>query len=158
MANTFTQLYVQLIFAPKGREKMIPEAHKEEVHKYIAGVIQDKRRKHKLLAINCMPDHIHIFVGLHPSQSISDLVGDIKTASTKFIKKQSWMPFSFEWQKGYGAFTYSKSHIDVVVKYILNQEEHHQHRTFKTEYLDFLNKFEIPYDEKYLFEFYDLED
>jgi len=155
MANTYTQLYVQLIFAPKGRKKMIPKTHKEEVQKYITGIIQDERRKHKLLAINCMPDHIHIFVGLHPAQSISNLVSDIKTASTKFIKKQSWMPYAFEWQVGFGAFTYSKSHIDRVVKYILNQEEHHKKKTFKEEYLDFLNKFDVSYDEKYLFEFYD---
>jgi len=154
MANTYTQLYVQLIFAPKGRKKMIPKTHKEEVQKYITGIIQDERRKHKLLAINCMPDHIHIFVGLHPAQSISNLVSDIKTASTKFIKKQSWMPYAFEWQVGFGAFTYSKSHIDRVVKYILNQEEHHRKKTFKEEYLDFLNKFDVSYNEKYLFEFY----
>jgi len=155
MANTFTQLYVQIIFAPKGREKLIPKSHKEEVHKYVTGIVQDKTRRHKLLAINCMPDHIHIFVGLHPAQSISDLVNDIKTASSKFIKKQNWMPFAFEWQKGFGAFTYSRSHIDAVVKYILDQEEHHKKRTFKEEYIEFLDKFEIPYDEKYLFEFYD---
>lgn len=155
MANTFTQLYVQLVFASKGREKLISKKHKEVVHKYIAGVIQEKRRNHKLLAINCMPDHIHIFVGLHPSQSISSLVSDIKTASSKFIKKQDWMSFNFEWQDGYGAFTYSKSHIDAVVKYILNQEDHHKTRSFKDEYIEFLNKFEVPFDEKYLFEFYE---
>ncbi len=155
MANTYTQLYVQFVFAPKGREKLIPKKYKESVQKYITGVIQDKRRNHKLLAINCMPDHIHIFVGLHPSQSISSLVSDIKTSSSKFIKRQEWMPFNFEWQEGYGAFTYSRSHIDAVVKYILNQEEHHKRRTFIEEYIDFLNKFEVPFEEKYLFEFYD---
>jgi len=93
-------------------------------------------------------------VGLHPTQSISNLVNDIKTASSKFIKKQTWIPFAFEWQLGYGAFTYSRSHIDSVVRYILNQEEHHTERTFREEYIDFLNKFEIPFDEKYLFDFY----
>jgi putative transposase len=91
MANTYTQLYVQLVFAPKGREKMIPKEHKEDVHKYITGIVQHESRRHKLIAINCMPDHIHIFVGLHPAQSISNLVSDIKTASTKYIKQQSWM-------------------------------------------------------------------
>ena len=142
MANTFTQLYVQLVFAPKGREKLIPQQYKELVQQYITGVIQDKRRNHKLLAINCMSDHIHIFIGLHPSQSISDLVSIIKTSSSKFIKRQEWMPFEFGWQDGYGAFTYSRSHIDAVVQYIANQEEHHKKRTFKEEYIDFLNKFE----------------
>ena len=155
MANTYTQLYVQIIFAPKGREKIIPKANKEELHKYITGIIQDKQRKHKLLAINCMPDHIHIFVGLHPSQSISSLVSDIKTASTKFIKKQPWMPFAFEWQKGFGAFSYSRSHMDNVIKYILNQEEHHHTKSFREEYHEFLESFGIEYDEAYLFDFYD---
>jgi putative transposase len=155
MANTYTQLYVQLVFAPKGREKMIPKEHKEEVHKYITGIVQHKDRRHKLIAINCMPDYIHIFVGLNPAQSISDLVGDIKTASSKYIKSRPWMPFDFEWQIGFGAFTYSHSQIDDVVKYILNQEQHHKKKTFREEYLDFLNKFDVPYDERYLFEFYD---
>lgn len=153
MANTYTQLYVQIVFAPKGRESLIPKKHKEQVNQYMTGVIQE--RKHKLIAIECMPDHVHIFVGLHPTQSIADLVSDIKTASSKFIKKQSWMPFAFSWQDGYGAFSYSRSHIDAVVKYILNQEEHHKKRTFREEYLDFLNKFEVPFDERFLFEFYD---
>ena len=156
MADNYTQLYVQIVFAPKGRKRVIPKAHKEVVHRYITGVIQNKKRGHKLLAIHCMPDHIHIFVGLHPAQSISSLVNDIKTSSTKFIKKQPWMPYAFEWQNGYGAFSYSKSSIDNVVNYILNQEEHHKERTFKEEYLAFLKEFGIEYKEKYLFDFYDV--
>jgi len=155
MADTYTQLYIQMVFSVKGRKSMIPKVHKEDVHKYITGIVQDKSRRHKMLAIHCMPDHIHIFVGLHTAQSIADLVNDIKTASSKYIKNQTWMLFDFAWQHGYGAFSYSRSHIDKVVKYILNQEEHHKKRTFKEEYLDFLDKFEIPYEEKYLFEFYD---
>ncbi len=134
---------------------MIPKAHKEDVHRYITGIVQDETRRHKMLAIHCMPDHIHIFVGMNPAQSISDLVKDIKTASTKYIKKQLWMPFSFEWQEGFGAFSYSHSQIDAVVKYVLGQEEHHRVKTFREEYLDFLQKFDIPYDERYLFDFYD---
>jgi len=153
MANTYTQLYIQIVFAVKGKEHMIPKAHKEDVHRYMTGVIQ--QRKHKLLAIHCMPDHVHIFIGYHPPQAIPDLVNDIKTTSTKFIKKQPWMPFAFSWQVGYGAFSYSRSHIDAVVKYILNQEEHHKKRTFKEEYLDMLQKFDVDYNEQYLFEFYD---
>ena len=142
MANTYTQLYIQLVFAVQGRNSLIPKEYKEDLHRYITGVVQ--KRKHKMLAINCMPNHIHIFIGLHPAQSISDLVNNIKTASTKFIKKQSWMRFVFAWQKGYGAFSYSRSHIDAVVKYVLNQEQHHKKRSFQEEYLDFLKKFEIP--------------
>ncbi len=153
MANTYTQLYVQYVFAVKGRQHLIPKAYKEQIHRYITGVVQ--KRKHKLLAVNCMPDHTHIFIGLHPTQSISDLASDIKTAATKFIKQQSWMRFAFSWQIGYGAFSYSRSQIDVVVKYVLNQEIHHQQQTFREEYLNFLRKFEVEYDEKYLFEFYD---
>jgi len=153
MANTYTQLYIQLVFAVQGREHLIPKAHKEQVQRYMTGVIQ--KRKHKLIEINCMPDHAHIFVGLHPAQSISDLVEETKTAVTKFIKKQPWMPFAFSWQRGFGAFSYSRSHIDSVVKYIQNQEAHHQKRTFREEYMDMLKKFEVPFDERYLFEFYD---
>ncbi len=153
MANTYTQLYIQFVFAVKGRKHYIPKEHKESVHKYITGVIQ--KIGHKLLAIHAMPDHIHIFVGYKPVQSMPDLMNNVKTASSKFIKKQEWMPFSFSWQNGYGAFSYSQSHIDNVVKYILNQEEHHKKRSFKEEYLDFLKKYEIPYEDEYLFEFYD---
>lgn len=153
MANTYTQLYVQLVFSVQGRKSLIPKRHKEEVHKYITGIVQ--KRNHKLIAINAMRDHIHIFVGLHPSQSISDLVNNIKTGSTKKIKEQSWSSKEFEWQNGYGAFSYSRSHIDNVVKYIDNQEQHHKKRTFRAEYLDFLKKFEVEYKDEYLFEFYD---
>jgi len=140
MANTYTQLYIQIVFAVQGREHHIPKAYKEEVQKYMTAVIQ--KRKHKLLAIHCIPDHTHIFIGYNPIQRLPDLVSEVKTATTKFIKKQPWMPFNFSWQLGYGAFTYSRSHIDSVVKYILNQEEHHKKRTFREEYLDMLQKFE----------------
>jgi len=132
---------------------MIPKAHRDSVEKYITGLVQE--RKHKLLAISCMPDHTHLFIGYNPAQSMPDFTSEVKTAATKFIKKQPWMPFAFSWQRGYGAFSYSRSHIDAVVKYILNQEEHHKKITFKEEYLDMLQKFEVEYDERYLFEFYD---
>ncbi len=153
MANTFTQLRTHIIFAVKKRESMIPKQHREQVQKYITGLIQ--KRKHKLLAIFCMPDHIHIFIGQQPAQSISDLVEEIKTASTKFIKKQKWMPFVFAWQRGYGAFSHSKSQTDIVVNYVLNQEEHHKKKTFREEYISILEKLEVEFEEKYLFEFYD---
>ena len=150
MANTFTQLHIQFVFAVQGRMNLIPKAHKDEIHKYISGVVTE--RKCKMLAINSMPDHIHIFIGLHPSQSISDLVRDIKTNSSSFITGKKMVKGKFNWQEGYGAFSYSHSHINTVVRYILNQEEHHQIKSFKEEYLAFLQKFEIKYDEKYLFE------
>jgi REP element-mobilizing transposase RayT len=153
MANTYTQLYIQYVFAVKGRENMIPRQHKEQVHQYMNGLLVP--RKHKLLQVHCMPDHCHLFVGLHPTQSISDLAEEVKTATSKFIKKQPWMPYDFAWQKGFGAFSYSRSHIDPVVKYIQDQETHHQQRSFREEYLDLLKKFEVEYDDRYLFEFYD---
>lgn len=153
MANTYTQIYVQYIFAVKGRQHLIPKSHKEEIQQYITGVVQN--RKHKMLEIHCMPDHTHMFIGLHPAQSISDLAEETKTATTKFIKKQIWMPFDFSWQRGFGAFSYSRSQIPVVAKYIENQEEHHRKRTFREEYLDFLIKFDVDYDERYIFDFYD---
>ena len=153
MANTYTQLYIQLVFAVQGRANLLPKNHKEELHRYITGIVQE--RNHKMLAINCMPDHTHIFIGLKPTQSISDLMRDIKTNSSTFISNKKFVKGKFNWQQGYGAFSYSHSHIDAVVKYILNQEEHHKKKTFKEEYLSFLKKFAIEYDEKYLFEWID---
>ncbi len=153
MANTYTQLYIQLVFVVKGRQNLIPQEHKDTIYKYMTGVLQ--KRKHKVIAINGMPDHVHIFIGLHPAQSLSKLAEEVKTATTKFIKQQSWNRFDFAWQIGFGAFSYSRSHIDAVYKYIQNQEEHHKVKSFKEEYLEFLHKFEVEYDDKYLFEFID---
>ncbi len=150
MPNTYSQLYVQIVFAVKYRQNLISKNNREELHKYITGIVQN--REQKMLAIFCMPDHIHIFVNIKPAISISDLVRDIKTNSTKFINENNWVKDKFSWQEGFGAFSYSKSHIGNVINYILNQEEHHKEKTFKEEYLDFLKKFEIEYNEKYLFE------
>ena len=152
MAGTYTQIRIHLIFSPKGRKSLILKKHKTEVEKYITGVIQNQG--HKLLAINCMPDHIHIFIGQSPKQSISLLVEKVKKSSRTYIKEQSWMTFDFNWQRGYGAFSHSKSQTDAVVKYILNQEEHHKKKTFRDEYLDVLRNFEIEFEERYVFEFY----
>jgi putative transposase len=153
MANTYTQIYIQIVFAVKGRQNLIAKENREELHKFITGIVSN--REQKLLAIFAMPDHVHILVGMKPNISISDLVRDIKAGSTKFINDSKWINGKFNWQEGYGAFSYSKSNIDNVVKYILNQEEHHNKKTFKNEYLDFLEKFEIDYDEKYLFDWID---
>ncbi len=150
MANTYSQIYIQIVFAVKGRQNLISKEKREELHKFITGIVTN--REQKLLAIFAMPDHVHILVGMKPSISISDLVRDIKAGSSKFINDSKWINGKFNWQEGFGAFSYSKSNLDNVVKYILNQEEHHKNKTFKNEYLDFLEKFEIEYDEKYVFE------
>ncbi|MDB5282170.1 MAG: Transposase family [Bacteroidota bacterium] len=150
MPNTYSQIYIQIVFAVKGRQNLIPKQHREELNKYITGIVKGDGQK--MLSVFCMPDHAHLLVGLKPSMAISDLVRDIKTGSSNFINDSKWIRGQFNWQEGFGAFSYSRSQLDEVVKYILNQEEHHRKRTFKEEYLDFLQKFEVEYDEKYLFE------
>ncbi len=150
MPNTYTQLYVQLVFAVKNRECLIPSENRKDIQRYITGIIQ--KRGNKLLAIYAMPDHLHLVIGQNPHLSLSDLVRDIKSVSSKYINEQNWIPKKFHWQNGYGAFSYSRSHIDAVVNYVLNQEEHHKRKTFKEEYLDNLRKYEIDFDEKYVFE------
>jgi REP-associated tyrosine transposase len=151
MANTFSQIYLQFVFAVKDSQSLISKNNKEEVHKYITSLVQV--RKAKLLAINCMPDHTHVFVGFKPTILISDFVKEIKVESNEFINSKNWVKGKIAWQEGYGVFSYSHSHIDAVVKYILNQEKHHKKRSFKDEYLELLTKFEIPFEEQYLFEF-----
>jgi len=153
MANTFHQIHLQFVFAARHRQSMIPKEHKEELHKYITGLVQN--RKAKMLAVHCMPDHIHIFAGLRPMIFIPDFVKEIKVESNEFINDKKWTKSKFEWQDGYGVFSYSHSHIDNVVRYVLNQEEHHKKKTFRQEYHEFLQKFEIPFEEKYLFEFFE---
>lgn len=150
MANTFTQLYVQIVFAVQGRQNLISKAHKEELHKYITGIVREK--KQKLLAVNCMPDHTHVFVGFKPDKAISDLARDIKANSSAFVNEKKWVKGKFHWQEGYGAFTYSHSQLTDVINYIRNQEAHHMKKTFREEYLDMLEKFRIEYDQRYLFE------
>lgn len=150
MAGTFSQIYIQVVFTVKGWENLIGKEWKDELHKYIAGIIKGKEQKS--IIVNGMPDHIHVFVGLRPAMAISDLVRDIKNNSSNFINEKRLVKGRFLWQEGYGAFSYSHSHIQNVYDYILNQEEHHRKKTFKEEYIDFLKKFEIEYNEKYLFE------
>lgn len=152
MANTYTQLYVQIIFSPLGRQNLINKNIKDNIYKYITGIVKNKNQK--LMIINGMPDHVHMFLGLTPDISISDLVKDIKTGSTNFVNEEKLIFGKFSWQHGYGAFTYSKSQIEKVVEYINKQEEHHKKITFRDEYISLLKKFEIEYNEKYLFEWY----
>ena len=151
MPNTFSQIYLQFVFAVQHRQSLIPKQHKEELHKYITGLVRN--RDAKMLAVNCMPDHAHIFVGFKPTILMCDFVKEIKVETNEFINNKMWTRFRFSWQVGYGVFSYSHSHIDRVIKYILNQEQHHQKKTFEQEYVELLKKFEIPYDVKYLFDF-----
>jgi len=149
MANTYTQLHVQLVFAVKYRAALIQRDWKEELHKYITGIIQTN--EHKMLQINGMPDHLHIFFGLRPHQSISSLVQNIKSESSKFIKENSYCNSPFAWQEGYGAFSYAKNQVKDVIRYIQNQKEHHKKEKFLDEYRRLLNAFEIEFDERYIF-------
>ncbi len=153
MPGTFHQLYIQVVFAVQGRENLISNKWNKELHKYIAGIIKGKEQKS--IIVNGMSDHIHAFIGLRPAMAISDLVRDIKNNSSNFINDHKWVKGKFSWQEGYGAFSYSHSHIGNVYQYILNQENHHKKKTFKQGYLEFLKKFEVNYNEKYLFEWYD---
>jgi putative transposase len=153
MPGTFSQIYIQYVFAVKGRQNFIQKSFEEELYKYIAGIIRGKEQKP--LAVNGMPDHIHILVGLKPAMRISDLIRDIKNNSTNFINEKGWLQNKFSWQDGYGAFSYSESNFGNVIDYIKNQKQHHAKRTFRSEYLSFLKKFNIPFEEKYLFDFYD---
>jgi len=150
MSNTYSQIYVQLVFAVKSREALINNSFREELQKYISGIIAN--RGCKLCVIYANPDHVHILVRLHPNISVSNLVRDIKSNSSKYINERRFIPFHFQWQDGYGVFSYSPSHIDAVVKYILNQPEHHKKRDLRTEYIDILQKFGVDYDERFLFD------
>ena len=149
MANTYTQIYLQFVFAVSGRKSLLKDSFREELHKFITGVIE--KRKQKLIAINSVSDHIHILVGFGTTITITDLLHNIKQSSSKFINKNQWTPGHFSWQEGYGAFSYSRSHLDNVYHYIQNQQEHHKTKSFREEYIEFLKKFEVVYDTRYLF-------
>jgi len=149
MANTYTQIHIQFVFAVKFRNGLIHSSFKDELYKYITGII--KTNNHKMLAINGMPDHIHILIGMRPTQSISELMQIIKANSSKWINEKKFLNVKFEWQEGYGAFSYSKSHVQNVINYIQNQEERHKTKSFQEEYLEFLEAFEVDYDERYIF-------
>ncbi len=150
--GTYTQIYIQLVFAPKFREALLQQNIRDRLNPFIGTVLKNKG--HKPLIINGMPDHIHILFGLNPKQSISDLVADIKRSSSLFVNEQKFLPGKFLWQDGYGAFSYSGSHLDKVYKYIENQQIHHNKVKFKEEYLSFLKESEIAFKEEYLFEFF----
>jgi len=153
MANTYTQCYFHLVFAVKNREALIKKEWKDELGKYITGIVQAHR--HKMLAIGSMPDHIHIFIGYNVNQLIPDLVEEIKTSTNAWIKEKRFSKYKFEWQKGYGAFTNSRSEIDRQIKYVLSQEEHHKRKLFKEEYLEMLKENDVIFNNDYNFEFFD---
>ncbi len=149
MANTYAQIYLHVVFAVSGRACVIRPERKEELQKYITGIVT--QRKQKLIAISCMPDHTHILLGLKPDEVLSDLIGRIKTGSSNHINKQRWLGCHFSWQEGFGAFSVSHSHLGAVISYIRNQENHHRRKSFRREYLEFLEHHEIPYDQRYIF-------
>ncbi len=148
MANTYTQIYLHIVFAVQNRTSLIQPEWKEELYKYITGIIQNNR--HKLIAINGVSNHLHIAIGYKPNQLISDLLQDIKANSSKWINEKRFVKVKFNWQAGYGAFSFSHSQIDSVVKYIMNQEQHHKRKTFREEYVEMLKKYNVQFDEKYI--------
>ena len=149
MANTYTQVYIHVVFAVEGRQSLIAPEHNDELQKYITGIVSAQR--HKLIAINNMADHMHLLVGLRPDAALSELVRDIKANSSRWINEKHWVAGCFSWQEGFGAFSYGKSQIPTVARYIENQKKHHAKQTFYDEYIAFLKAFGIVYDEKYVY-------
>ncbi len=150
MPGTFSQIYIQVVFAVKRRECLLDKAWRNELHRYISGIITNKEQKS--IIVNGVSDHIHAFIGLKPSMAISDLVREVKNNSTNFINEKEWLKHKFSWQEGYGAFSYSHRQISTIYNYILNQEEHHRKKSFREEYIGLLDEFEVDYDERYLFD------
>ena len=153
MADTFLQMHVHLVFATKNRNAIIGKEWKDDLEKYITGVIQNQ--KHKMLAIKSVSDHIHIFIGYNVNQLLPKFVEEIKTSSNKWIKENKLSPYKFEWQNGYGGFSHSHSQVEVVSNYIMNQEEHHRKKTFREEYLKMLRDNGIDYKDEYVFDFFE---
>ncbi len=149
MANTYTQIYIQIVFAVESRQSLIDPEHNNELQKYITGIVTEQRQK--LIAINNMPDHVHLLIGQRPDSALSDLVGDIKSGSTNFINRHRWVKGRFNWQEGFGAFSYSRSQLDTVIRYVQNQQKHHRRYSFHDEYVKLLDRFHVPYEERYIF-------
>jgi REP element-mobilizing transposase RayT len=151
MANTYTQIYIQVVFAVQGRQCLIQPDHNEEIYKYITGIVTNQGQK--MLQINGVADHVHLLIGMKPNIALSDLVRDVKAGSSKFINERRWIKGRFNWQEGFGAFSYGHSQLDQVIRYIRNQEKHHQQNSFKNEYLMLLRKFDVAFEDKYVFDF-----
>ncbi len=153
MANTYTQIYIQIVFAVEGRQSLIAPEHNDELQKYITGIVT--AQNHKLIAINNLPDHMHLLVGLRPDAPLSDLVRDIKANSSRFINDRKWVLGRFSWQEGFGAFSYSRSQLGAVIRYIQNQQKHHERKSFRDEYTTLLERFGVEYDQRYIFKHLD---
>jgi putative transposase len=151
MANTYTQIYIQVVFAVQGRQCLIQPDHKEEIYKYITGIVTNQGQK--MIQINGVADHVHLLIGMKPNIALSDLVRDVKAGSSKFINDRRWIKGKFNWQEGFGAFSYGHSQLDQVIQYIRDQEKHHQQNSFKNEYLKLLRKFDIAFEDMYVFDF-----
>lgn len=151
MANTYTQIYIHVVFAVEGRQNLIKPENNDELQKYITGIVSGQ--KQKLIAINNMPDHLHLLVGLKPDLALSDLMRDVKAGSSKYINENRWVAGRFSWQEGFGAFSYSRSQLGTVIRYIENQQKHHAKKSFRDEYIDLLEKFGVDYDRRYIFKF-----
>jgi putative transposase len=149
MANTYSEICIQIVFAVEGRQNLIRKENKEELHKYMTGIVTE--RGQKLLAVHCMPDHTHLLVGLRPSIALSDLVRDVKNGSTNFVNGRKWVVGRFSWQEGFGGFSYGHSQLTGIITYVRDQERHHAKRTFREEYVRFLKRYEIDHDERYIF-------
>ena len=149
MANTYTQIYIHVVFAVEGRQNLINPEHNDKIQKYITGIVT--AQKHKLIAINNMPDHMHLLVGLRPDQSLSELVRHIKPNSSKFINENRWVAGRFSWQEGFGGFSYARSQLSAVISYIGNQQKHHAKKSFREEYIELLERFNVTYDPRYVF-------
>ena len=150
MGNTYSQIYIQVVFAVKNRDALIHHNWEEQLYKYITGIVQNKEQK--MLAINGIPDHIHFFIGMKPTCCLADLVREVKKSSNDFVKDNHFSKFKFSWQEGYGAFSYSHSQLDAVIAYIRNQKQHHSKKTFREEYLELLTKFNVEFKNDYLFD------
>jgi putative transposase len=150
MANTYTQIYIQIVFAVQGRQSLIQAERNDELQKYITGIVTNQGQK--LIAINNMPDHMHILIGQKATMALSDLVRDIKAGSSGFINERRWVAGRFSWQEGFGAFSYGHSQLGAVIRYIQNQQQHHRRRSFAEEYEQLLERFNIPHDERYVFQ------
>ena len=153
MPNTYTQINIQCVFAVKGRESILDKSFRNDLFRYMAGILRNDGSYP--LAVGGWKDHVHVFFELQPTMCISDQMRMLKSTSSKWINDMKLTKGHFSWQEGYGGFSYSKSQRNNVIQYIMNQEEHHRKKTFKEEYLELLKEFEVEYDEKYLFEFYE---
>jgi putative transposase len=149
MANTYTQIYIHVVFAVEGRQNLIKPEYNDELQKYITGIVSGQNQK--MIAINNLPDHLHLLIGLRPDSALSDLMRDVKAGSSKFINEKRWVMGRFSWQEGFGAFSYSRSQLGAVIRYIEDQQKHHAKKLFRDEYVELLERFGVEYDRRYIF-------